>query len=132
MEFSSRSGSHLEDLSGLAGAVSSNPQEELDDQPSVASPGPVPAAAAAEAEDEEQEAAAEAAEAAAEAVEAEAEAAAEAAAAAEAVEEAADEDAAAEEDAPACRRDPPRWCPPRAARPQPRLSRGATAPGSWP
>jgi GTP-binding protein Era len=90
MEFSSRSGSHLEDLSGLAGAVSSNPQEELDDQPSVASPGPVPAAAAAEAEDEEQEAAAEAAEAeaAAEAVEA----------AAEAVEEAA-EDAAAEEDA---------------------------------
>ena len=90
MEFSSPSGSQLEDLSGLAGAVSSNPQEELDDQPSVASPGPVPAAAAAEAEDEEQEAAAEAAEAeaAAEAVEA----------AAEAVEEAA-EDAAAEEDA---------------------------------
>lgn len=95
MEFSSRSGSHLEDLSGLAGAVSSNPQEELDDQPSVASPGPVPAAAAAEAEDEEQEAAAEAAEA-----EAAAEAAAEdaAAAAAEAVEAAAEE-AAAEEDA---------------------------------
>jgi GTP-binding protein Era len=81
MEFSSRSGSHLEDLSGLAGAVSSNPQEELDDQPSVASPGPVPAAAAAEAEaeaDEEQEAAAEAAEAAAEAVGEAAEAAAEA------------------------------------------------------
>ena len=78
MEFSSPSGSQLEDLSGLAGAVSSNPQEELDDQPSVASPGPVPAAAAAEAEDEEQEAAAEAAEAAAEAVGEAAEAAAEA------------------------------------------------------
>ena len=83
MEFSSRSGSHIEELSGLAGAVSSNPQEELDDQPSVASPGPVPDAAAAEAE-EEQEPEAEAAEAEAEAVEEEA---AEAAAAEEAAAE---------------------------------------------
>jgi GTP-binding protein Era len=94
MEFSSRSGSHLEDLSGLAGAVSSNPQEELDDQPSVASPGPVPAAAAAEAEDEEQEAAAEAAEAEAAAAAEAVEAAAAAEAVEAAVEEAAEEDAA--------------------------------------